>query len=100
MTKGTKNFSCFRAICATQTSRAAIFSLSAGRMVLVIVVVSAVQKKRGHQRGVARDPEGQQLILSCLCVSILFSQATKWTVERYEILYPIRILDPMHEYIG
>ena len=36
----------------------------------MVVVVSAVQKKRGHQRGVAR--EGQQLILSCLCVCIHF----------------------------
>ena len=47
-TKGTKNVSCFRAIRATQTSRAAIF-------LVLLVVGSAVQKKRGHQRGVARE---------------------------------------------
>lgn len=74
-------------------------------MVLVLVVGSAVQKKRGHQRGDTREGQQQSkkqlqyLILSCLCVSILFSQATKWKVEQYEILYPIRI-HPMHDYIG
>ena len=67
-------------------------------MVLVLVVGSAVQKKRGHQRGVTREGQ-QQSKKSCLCVSILFSQATKWKVELYEILYPIRI-HPMHDYIG
>lgn len=67
-------------------------------MVLVLVVGSAVQKKRGHQRGVTREGQ-QQSKKSCLCVSILFSQATKWKVEQYEILYPIRI-HPMHDYIG
>ena len=41
-TKGTKNVSCFCAIRATHASRAAIFSESAGRMVLVVVVGSAV----------------------------------------------------------
>lgn len=67
-------------------------------MVLVLVVGSAVQKKRGHQRGVTREGQ-QQSKKSCLCVSILFSQATKWKVDQYEILYPIRI-HPMHDYIG
>lgn len=67
-------------------------------MVPVLVAGSAVQKKRGHQRGVTREGQ-QQSKKSCLCVSILFSQATKWKVEQYEILYPIRI-HPMHDYIG
>ena len=53
-------------------------------MVPVLVVGSAVQKKRGHQRGVTREGQ-QQSKKSCLCVSILFSQATKWKVEQYEI---------------
>lgn len=63
----------------------------------MVVVVSAVQKKRGHQW---RGRGSNSFSLAYVYVSILFSQATKWTVERYEILYPIRILDPMHDYIG